>query len=57
MKSKLVKAAAIIALVLITAVLTWKATIMTASVSVEGRTAYVTAWGQTDSYIIEEAAR
>jgi hypothetical protein len=50
MKRKLLKLALILAIVAITAVITWRVTILTLQIEVSEDTAYVTSFGQTDYF-------
>lgn len=50
MKRKLLKVAAILAIIAVTAVITWRVTILTLHVEVSEDTAYITSFGQTDKF-------
>jgi len=50
MKRNLIKLAAFLAIIAITAAITWRVTILTLQIEVSEDTAYVTSFGQTDVY-------
>ncbi|OPX46425.1 hypothetical protein CLHUN_02410 [Ruminiclostridium hungatei] len=50
MKNRLLKLAAVLILMVATAVITWHITILTLKIEVNEDTAYITSFGQTDEF-------
>lgn len=50
MKKRLLKLVAVLAIVAVTALVTWRITILTLHIEVNEDTAYITSFGQTDKF-------